>query len=515
LPSIPAFGKLHQKSLVCVTPRLNKRKAGTQPAIAPQLSLRLYGLSSGGCDVQKIFLSYRRDDAGGQALFLSRLLRDRLGKDLIFMDIDNVPFGIDFVEHIRAQVGQCDILLAVIGNQWLEARDELGNRRIDDPNDFVRLEISTALRRDIPVIPVLLDATKMPREDRLPDELKRFPYRSGINVHHTSFESDVGRLVDGLNARIAKKEKVTNRPFLAVWRRTAVVGLVAVILVGLVFLVSLGLRLTRTDSKSSEDPSAIAGNSSPKQREAVVQNSSDPATEQLRSYVVALQDARTNAATKIGVLRKISSLTDSQSQAFVALAPSPADCNDDKYAEPLALTLIDLARSNDRQLSALAQQTIEKLQAKSLFADFILRQPPECRGQWVLRLETAQVEDLLDVLKSKGVPTAELERLDVKTPDIWRTIIRPTATSEGDLYRVAAKIPSDDAKLKCLAAAYRSRFVDMQDGTQNSADPLQKEVELLKGLVNQTRTVGWYYKLFQRDLLVGAHRCNVEAVASH
>jgi TIR domain len=466
--------------------------------------------------VQKIFLSYRRDDAGGQALLLSRLLREQLRNDLVFMDIDNIPFGIDFVEHIKDEVGRCDVLLAVIGNQWLQAQDEQGNRRIDDPNDFVRLEISTALRRDIPVVPVLLDGTKMPREDRLPEDLKRFSYRSGINVHHTSFESDVSRLVHGLK-RSSTNANVTDilpaSP--ATWRRAAIASFAA-----LVIIAASGWIWSHTDSKLAEESSALWKNfiilpwSASSEVKHATQNSATPDTEQLKSYVVALQDARADAATKTGVLKKILSLTESQVQSFVALSPI-TDCRGDKYAEPVALTLIDLTRSNDRQMSTLAQQAIDKLQAKLLFGDFVLKQPSECRGEWVFRLEVTQAKELVDTLKSKGVPLAELESFDINTPDNWRTIIRPTTTSEGDLYQVAAKIPSDDTKLKCLASVYRSQFVNMQDGTQNAADPIQKEFELLKSLANgPPRKVGWYYKLFQRDLLAGAHQCKVEAVAT-
>jgi hypothetical protein len=247
----------------------------------------------------------------------------------------------------------------------------------------------------------------------------------------------------------------------------------------------------------------------------------DPGTEELKTYVVALQKEQTDTATKVSVLKKLLSLSEPQRQRLLTLPPTEAYCDnekaypDEQYAEPIALTLLDLARSSDRQTSALAQETIEKIQTQSSFSNFLLKGAPNCRNQWLLRVEGKQAEDLLNILRSKDVPSAEADALDVKTPDNWRTIIKPTATSNGDLYRVVAKIPSEDDKLNCLAKVYR--LVNMQDGTASpdAAEAVRKEFQLLKGIANQSRTVGWYNKIFQRDLLVGAHQCGVEAVATH
>jgi hypothetical protein len=87
------------------------------------------------------------------------------------------------------------------------------------------------------------------------------------------------------------------------------------------------------------------------------------------------------------------------------LSPSP-NCGADQYVEPTALTLIDMARSNDRQTSALAQQVIERIQARSVFADFIWKQPQQCRVQWIFRVEAAQASAIVDILKSKGATPA-------------------------------------------------------------------------------------------------------------
>jgi len=125
-----------------------------------------------------------------------------LGDSNVFMDVDGVALGADFVKRLIEEVACCDFLLAVIGPRWLEAADEVGDRRLDDPNDFVRVEIAAALQRDIPVIPILLDGTKIPRADRLPEDLKHLSRRNGLDVRQASFHLDVGRLIRELKTTI-------------------------------------------------------------------------------------------------------------------------------------------------------------------------------------------------------------------------------------------------------------------------------------------------------------------------
>jgi hypothetical protein len=111
----------------------------------------------------KVFLSYRREDSADAAgRIADRLVRD-LGKNTkVFMDVDGIPLGVDFVKRLTAEVASCDVLLAVIGPKWLEICDDKGNRRLDIRDDFVRVEISAALERDIPLIPILLNGTQIP-----------------------------------------------------------------------------------------------------------------------------------------------------------------------------------------------------------------------------------------------------------------------------------------------------------------------------------------------------------------
>jgi TIR domain len=148
----------------------------------------------------KLFLSYRRDDSAAFAGRIEDRLQSAFGRNLLFMDVDNVPLGVNFAKVLHDEVGKCEVLLAVIGRNWLGAEDDQGKRRLDDPDDFVRIEIAAALRRDIPVIPILLDGATVPKADELPGELKELALRNGLNVNHASFHNDVDRLIKRLKA---------------------------------------------------------------------------------------------------------------------------------------------------------------------------------------------------------------------------------------------------------------------------------------------------------------------------
>ena len=146
----------------------------------------------------KLFISYRRDDSAGHAGRVHDRLQQEFGRDLLFMDVDSIPLGVNFNKVIGDEVAKCNTLLAVIGPGWLDARDEKGNRRLENPDDFVRIEIGTALKRGIRVIPILLDGTRVPKVDQLPDDLKELALRNGLDVRHASFPEDMERLIRGL-----------------------------------------------------------------------------------------------------------------------------------------------------------------------------------------------------------------------------------------------------------------------------------------------------------------------------
>ena len=157
--------------------------------------------------LEKIFLSYRRDDSAGQTGRVSDKLGAEFGEERLFLDVDGVRPGRDFHKQLNDAISNSAVLLAFIGPQWLDARDEDNNRRIDDPNDWVRIEIGAALKRDIPVIPVLLDGTKIPKANLLPEDLRGLSTRGAIEVRHTSFRSDTDRLVRELKEILSNSEQ--------------------------------------------------------------------------------------------------------------------------------------------------------------------------------------------------------------------------------------------------------------------------------------------------------------------
>jgi|GEM_PF-1555432 len=148
--------------------------------------------------MEGIFISYRREESAGHAGRIYDRLRERFGRDRVFMDVSAIEPGVDFVEAIDRAVGSCAVLLVIIGRRWLDCTDRAGQRRLDDPRDFIRLEVGTALRRNIRVIPVLVQDAAMPGEGDLPDDLKLLARRNAIEINDTHWDSDLAQLVETL-----------------------------------------------------------------------------------------------------------------------------------------------------------------------------------------------------------------------------------------------------------------------------------------------------------------------------
>jgi hypothetical protein len=148
--------------------------------------------------VRAIFISYRRSDAEGEAGRLCDDLAYEFGSDSVFMDVDAIQPGRDFRKAIDESISTCGVLLAVIGAGWLTAKDTSGQLRLQDEGDFVRIETAFALKRDIPVIPVLVRGAKMPRAEELPTDLKELAYRNGVELTHARWKSDIQILIRAL-----------------------------------------------------------------------------------------------------------------------------------------------------------------------------------------------------------------------------------------------------------------------------------------------------------------------------
>jgi TIR domain-containing protein len=148
-----------------------------------------------------VFICYRREDSAGFARLIYDRLSQRLGPDSVVLDVDNISAGMDFVDVMTERVSGCDALLAIIGKHWVSSADGANRRRLDDPHDFVRIEIEAALEGGVRVIPVLVDGAAMPAPEDLPQSLRKLVRLQGIEISHARFNADVERLTSALSSR--------------------------------------------------------------------------------------------------------------------------------------------------------------------------------------------------------------------------------------------------------------------------------------------------------------------------
>jgi hypothetical protein len=159
-----------------------------------------------------IFISYRREDSEGEAGRLADDLAENFSQGSVFMDVDAIQPGRDFRKAIAENIHKCSVLLAVVGPGWLESKDALGQKRLEDSNDFVRLEISSALQREIPVVPVLVRAAKMPRAEQLVPDLRELAYRNAVELTHARWKSDLQILIRALKPYLDQGDSSPSAP---------------------------------------------------------------------------------------------------------------------------------------------------------------------------------------------------------------------------------------------------------------------------------------------------------------
>ena len=155
----------------------------------------------------KIFINYRRGDDPQAAGRLFDRLQDIFEPQQLFLDVDNIAPGLDFMRVLDERVAECDVVLAVIGKGWIDARDAAGARRLDDPDDFVRIEITSALNQGKRVIPVLIGDTPMPHQEQLPEALRPLARRNAVRLTHERFRADTQGLVKALEQALAEIEE--------------------------------------------------------------------------------------------------------------------------------------------------------------------------------------------------------------------------------------------------------------------------------------------------------------------
>ena len=203
------------------------------------------------------FISYRRDDAAGYAGRLHESLERRFGASQVFRDVDTLQPGQDFVKAIEARLVACRVMIVIIGREWLDVRNAAGIRRLDDPLDFVRLEVASGLARpDVLVVPVLVEGASMPAASQLPANLQLLARRHAVSVRDETWDADVDRLVAAVDRVLpppASLHDVTRR------LSPKTVGLIAAA-IALAVLLALWLSSGRgsSDSPSPTDTAPVS-----------------------------------------------------------------------------------------------------------------------------------------------------------------------------------------------------------------------------------------------------------------
>ncbi len=244
------------------------RKMWRVRCVHGSLGIRSKDHLAGRIVATKIFINYRRADTQAMARLIHNSLRQAFGRNNVFMDVDNIRAGEKFADHLNAQVEKCDIFLSLIGPNWLDARDEDGTRRLDNPNDYVRREIAAALPRKIRSVPILLDGTKLPKEAQLPDDLKSLASYHAFEIRNSQFPRDMRALIEDLRAR--KKTSLSRFGALAL-------GAVLVAGVGWLLLQQLTqLTLVEQPKLTLEIKPAATGAPAPTTQPAPTPNDAEP-----------------------------------------------------------------------------------------------------------------------------------------------------------------------------------------------------------------------------------------------
>jgi hypothetical protein len=165
--------------------------------------------------MSRIFISYRRTDSADVTGRIFDHLTLHFARDDLFKDVDSIPLGTDFRKSISDAVQSCDVVLAVIGRNWLHSKDRQGNLRLSNPDDFVRIELEAGLERNIPVIPVLVSGADIPEMEELPISLRPLMYRNAILLRpDPDFSGDMQRLIRALT-QILKRKNIAGRILIA------------------------------------------------------------------------------------------------------------------------------------------------------------------------------------------------------------------------------------------------------------------------------------------------------------
>jgi TIR domain-containing protein len=431
-----------------------------------------------------IFINYRREDSAGHAgrLFdgLSRHFAGRL-----FMDVDTLEPGVDFVEAIEQAVGACEVLIVVIGREWLTCTDKAGHRRLDNPDDFVRLEVESALSRQIRVIPVLVQDTPMPRADELPPSLAKLARRNAIELSDARWSYDVDRLAEtveevledtGATAPASGPRRETPPPPAAL---TAAAGTPArsrawmyILAAAVVLAAAVGLAagpwLRQTPSDPSPVPvspadetavvnqvgnepaasttseASLNGNSRPgvgtvssEPRQAETPQE-DPSRVPTRAPQVSPPLPRPDAVTL-----RVNEATTAPAQGPAA-EPRPA-VSSVPAAQPLQVTITSPRNGETVGSTVQVEGTVSGLGTQHLFLG--IRQKngaiyprgqlfPEANGQWAIQLRSSKEKNFDILLVTSSNEDADRMLLDQRSRDNGLPLLPPGAAIGSDIVTV-------------------------------------------------------------------------------
>ena len=322
-----------------------------------------------------IFINYRRDESGHVAGRLHDSLAPTFGRNKLFMDVDNIPVGRDFEEYLKSQVAACDAMLAVIGPNWLAAKDDTGKRRLDNPDDFIVIEIGTALTRNIPVVPVLVDGARMPKASELPDSLKLLARRQAIQVRHTNFSSDAETLVKRLREALGYDSPERR------WRvrATAAVAAIAVLL-----LVGWGgyelILYMKTDieeafrevrQQAERDKQAAVDAAVKAQQELQTKHQAEQAEQQRVAALRAEEDRRAKAAAEVEAKRKAEEAEQQRQANIRAEQEGQARAAEAEVKRREETERQRLAKAEQDRQARLAAEAEEKRKAQQLWFRYV------------------------------------------------------------------------------------------------------------------------------------------------
>ncbi|UVT16520.1 MAG: TIR domain-containing protein [Nitrospira sp.] len=425
----------------------------------------------------RVFISYRREDSAGWTGRLAGFLREQLGNNQVFMDIDTIPAGVDFAEYIRTSIGSCEALVVVIGPRWLTATDARGQRRLQDTNDYIRMEITTAISRNLKVIPVLVGGATMPRSEDLPDDLKTLAGRNALEITDRRWDYDAKVLVSAIpKTRLQEKTLA---------RQSSVLMLLAAVLIlisGICYWL-LGETITTMFQalQQNEQKLPVAATPVSRTQENIGRISSSLITElnhkgkpgyevwAIAQSIVALSgqsDLQSSTLTDtVKFFRQ-----DQKDAHCQCWKPFNQQKGDPPHIPVSAWVLVALARSNQA--------------ASDDELDFLLKN--QQRGGWWPIYPTRDGEHASSYATSWAL-LALHEQYDFAT-----SVMKPkieNAMREGNHWLTANRIKST------------ARWKDYPLATENGIDPAGKESEAVSGLVIHTMHKLGYEKMDDIDQL--------------